>query len=297
MDDVPPLMAPLTPQAPTLSKRAVLAQLSQDPADEHFPMLILEDETYSDFTLTTRFKTVRGATEQMAGIAFRIQNETNYYVLRASSLGNTFRFYKVVNGVRGTVIGPETPIPAGGWHSLGIECEGNKIKCTLDGQQLIPTITDTSFGKGRIGYWTKSDSVSYFADTRIVYQPHEVPAQVLVRATAKKYGRLLGLRMYVAGKAPGTTRLVASKNESEIGKPGTETELNVIRHSTIYYGKGQESVTVTLPLRDRNGETIAAVAVVMRSFTGQTEQNALARAVPILRDMQEQSRTLQDLLE
>ena len=31
----------------------------------------------TDFTLTTRFKTVKGVVEQMAGIAFRIQNETN----------------------------------------------------------------------------------------------------------------------------------------------------------------------------------------------------------------------------
>src|SRR5439155_5958586 len=107
MDDVPPVPAPDSRGAPPMAKRAVLAQLAQDPTDEHFPLLIFEEETFGDFTLTTRFKTVRGAMEQMAGIAFRIQNETNYYVVRASSLGNTFRFYKVVNGQRGTLIGPE----------------------------------------------------------------------------------------------------------------------------------------------------------------------------------------------
>src|SRR5262249_24077514 len=81
--------------------KAVLAQLAEDPTDEHFPLLIFEDEIYGDFKVTTRFKTVRGKQEQMAGIAFRIQNETNYYVARASSLGSTFRLYKVVNGERG----------------------------------------------------------------------------------------------------------------------------------------------------------------------------------------------------
>src|SRR5262245_29159212 len=60
--------------------KAVLAQLSQDPTDEHFPLLIFDEDTYGDFTLSTRFKTVRGALEQMAGIAFRIQDENNYYV-------------------------------------------------------------------------------------------------------------------------------------------------------------------------------------------------------------------------
>src|SRR5258706_10776816 len=165
MEEVPPLLAPLTPQAPVLSKRAVLAQLAQDSTDEHFPMLIFEGETFDDFTLTTRFKTVSGTAERMAGIAFRIQNETNYYVLRASSLGNTFRWYKVVNGARGLVVGPEVKIPSGVWQEMTISCEGNKINCFLNGQQVIPTITDTSFNRGKIGFWTKSDSVSYFQDT------------------------------------------------------------------------------------------------------------------------------------
>ena len=57
----------------------------------------------------------------MAGIAFRIQNETNYYVARASSLGSTFRFYKVVNGERGEMHGPEIAIRPAVWHQLTIE--------------------------------------------------------------------------------------------------------------------------------------------------------------------------------
>src|SRR5437870_4926462 len=90
LEDVPPLLPPLSPDARVVSKHAVIAQLAQDQTDEHFPLLIFEDETFDDFTLSTRFKTVRGDKEQMAGIAFRIQDERNYYVVRASSLGNNF---------------------------------------------------------------------------------------------------------------------------------------------------------------------------------------------------------------
>src|SRR5678815_55071 len=99
MDEVPPLLAPLTDKAPLVTRRAVLAQLNQDPADERFPMLVFDEETFSDFTLTTRFKTVRGGLERMAGIAFRVQDEKNFYVIRASALGNNVRFYKVINAV------------------------------------------------------------------------------------------------------------------------------------------------------------------------------------------------------
>ncbi len=60
MDEVPPLLAPLSPQAPVLSRRAVMAQTGADPTDERFPMLIYDGETFKDFKLTTRFKIVSG---------------------------------------------------------------------------------------------------------------------------------------------------------------------------------------------------------------------------------------------
>src|SRR5437867_2557940 len=145
LDETPSLLPPLTPQAPAVARKAVLAQLAQDPTDEHFPLLIFEEETFGDFTLTTRIKMVRGEKERMAGIAFRIQNETNYYVVRASSLGNTFRFYKVVNGVRRLPIGPEVPTPSGVWRERSVECKGNQIRCLANGKASIPAVTDTSF--------------------------------------------------------------------------------------------------------------------------------------------------------
>jgi hypothetical protein len=298
MDEVPPLLPPLTTQAPVVTKKAVLAQLAQDPTDEHFPLLIYDAETMGDFTLTTRFKTVKGVAEQMAGVAFRIQNETNYYVVRASSLGNTFRFYKVLNGERGPVVGPEVPIPAGVWHELVVECKGNQIRARLDGKELI-TATDqvNPFASGKIGFWTKSDSVSYFADTRLVYTPHEAPAQALVRNVVMKYPRLLGLQVYVLGSDPKTSRLLASSNTNEVGRVGGKAERDVIGQGTFYYGKEKASVSVVMPLRDRNGDPVAAVRVIMKTFAGQTEQNALARALPVVREMQGHVASLQDLVQ
>jgi len=297
LDDVAPMLPPLSPQAHVVAKQAVLAQLSQDPTDEHFPLLILEGETFDDFTLTTRFKTVRGDKEQMAGIAFRIQDEKNFYVLRASSLGNTFRFYKVVNGERGPLFGPEIPITNGVWQEMAIECKGTQIRCSLNGQQVIPTLTDSSFPSGRIGFWTKSDSVSYFADPKIVYRPREVPAQVILRDVLKKYPRLLGLKIYVPGNDPNAPRLAASKEQKEVGQLGARIEQDVISQGTVYYGKEKDSVSVVMPLRDRNGEPIAAVRLIMKSAAGQTEENALIRAQPIVKAMQTRIQSLKDLVE
>lgn len=275
----------------------VLAQLSQDGTDERFPMLILEDETFGDFTLTTRFKIVDGLFEQMAGVAFRIQDTNNYYYVRASALGNTFRFIKLVDGQRLTTLGPSVQIPRNVWHELTIECKGNRISSRLNGEELIPPLTDNTFVKGKIGFWTMSDSVSHFGETRITYTPHESLAQILVRDAMKQYPRLLGLRIYSLRGDEKAPTVVASNYADELGQTGGHVERDVIERDVSYYGKQKKTALVTMPLHDRNGEVAGAIRIVMQSFIGQTEQNALARARPVVLEMEKRIRTATDLLQ
>jgi DNA-binding IclR family transcriptional regulator len=74
-------------------------------------------------------------------------------------------------------------------------------------------------------------------------------------------------------------------------------EQDVIAQGTTYYGLEKESVSVVMPLRDRNGDPVAAVRVIMKTFAGQTEQNAVVRALPIVREMQQRVASLQDLVQ
>jgi hypothetical protein len=296
MDDVPPALAPFSQLAPVVSRRAVLAQLSREPIDEHFPILVYDGDTFGDFTMTTKFKTVGGGLEQMAGIVFRLQDEKNFYVLRASSLGSTFRFYKVVDGVRSDPIGTTIQIPNGEWHEMSVECKGSKITCALDGK-AFPTMDDTSFKEGKVGFWTKSDSVSFFYDTKITFIPKIVPAQSIVDSTLETYSRLVGLKVYATTVDPNEARIIASKDKQEIGQSGSKDELDCLQRGTVLWAKGVENVEVLMPLRDQNGEPVAAVRIVMKTFTGQTEQNALQRALPIIQTMQKRVQTKADVVQ
>lgn len=283
------------PQSAVTVRRQALAQLDRDPADEHFPLLVFDDLTFTDFTLTTRFKTVAGEIEQMAGIAFRIQDEKNYYVVRASSLGNSFRFYKMVDGVRTLPVGPQTNIVAGVWHELKIECAGNKIRCFLDNEQVIPDITDTTFAEGKVGFWTKSDSVSYFGDTTIVYTPRETLAEELVRQAMKEHSRLIGLQIWAGASDRSELHLVAASNPSDIGRAAGSVEKDVVARGIVYAGREGKTYSVTMPLRDRNGDSIAAVRVIMEARSGQTADHAAARARPIVMEMEKRVRSAKDL--
>ncbi|HUA36985.1 MAG TPA: hypothetical protein VMA35_01140 [Candidatus Sulfopaludibacter sp.] len=300
MDESPSAFAPLTSQAGRaagLTQHAVLAQLSEDPADERFPMLVYDRETFKDFKLTTRIKLVSGVAEQMAGVVFRYQNPSNFYVFRASALGHNLRFYKVVNG---QFVDPTAPldlnISTNAWHTLTVQCEGNRINCSLDNTVLPSIQTPNTFDAGKIGFWTKSDAVSYFGDTIIDYTPRVPMAQMLVQGIMQKYPRILELRIYTLDDK-GNPKIIASNRETEIGQPGTDAEKGAITTGLVYFGRGKGTVAVTMPLTDRNGDSVAAARVQLKSFLGETQDTALDRVRLIVRQIQAQVVSGQDLTQ
>jgi hypothetical protein len=293
--EVPPLLAPLTDRAPVVARHGMLAQVGADPTDEHFPMFIFTGEKFRNFKLTTRLKIVGGIAEQMAGVVFRYQNSSNYYTVRASALGRNVRFYKVVDGVRSDPIGPDMDVTAGVWHSLGVQCEGNQITMTFDGRPVMPALGDNTFTEGLLGFRTKSDTVGYFTDATVDYTPIVPNAQFIVNGILKKEPRILGLRIYTA-QTNNTTAVIASKDMAEIGKAGTDAEAGAIRDGTVSFGRETGVVVMTLPLHDRNGEFIGAVRVRLKSFLGETQDTALARARMIVGQIQDQVLSGKDLL-
>ena len=294
--EVPSAFGAFAGGTPTMTHTKVLAQGSEDMTDEHFPMLIYSGDLYRNFKFSTRFKIVSGITEQMAGLVFRFQNTSNFYVARVSALGRNVRFYKVVNGARSNPIGPTLPVPAGEWHKLGVQCEGNQIFIYLDDKLVMPALGDNTFTEGRVGFWTKSDSVSYFTDAEITFTPRIAAAQQMVDSVLKKQPRLLGLRIYQL-QPDNTTRIVASKEPGEIGNPGTEAELAAIQEGTNFYARDHGTQLVTLPLRDRNGENIAAMRVKLNANFTDTQDSAVTRAMSIRKLLEQFSTNGNELLK
>jgi hypothetical protein len=306
-ESVPPILPALQPNATAnTAQRAVLSVQSFDLGEDHCPVLLSSKEIFSDFTLTTRFKISGGIVEPSAGVVFRAQDQSNYYVVRASSEGNLL-WFKVVDGqsYENLGIGVKTPMTKDVWRELRIECSGSQIRCYLDGRLAIPparpgaptndlAINDTTFSHGEVGFWTRADSKCSFVDARVQYTPHVPYLQIVVNNVIKKYPRLLGLEVY-ANKSPGLPVVIGGMDEHEYGAAGTKTEADVIERGSIYYLKRDGTVEVTLPLRDRNGDISAALKVKMKSFHGETQATAIARAVIVKKEVELQIETLQDI--
>jgi hypothetical protein len=297
LDETPPAMEPLTPRAPSVSRRAVLAQSSRGVTRNRLPLLIYEEATYGDFKLTTRFKVVSGALDPMAGVAFRFQNESNFYFAGASSGDGYFRCSKVVDGELKPPIGPALAVARDAWHELSVQREGNRIVCALDGNEAIKLIDAAENRPGKIGFCTGADAVVYFADAKVTYTPRENLALKLVQEALAKYPRLLDLKICAVTASGKDPVVVASKDPQDLGRPAEPAEQDVLRHGTPAFARRKGSAAVTLPLCDRNGDPIAAVCVVLKTFPGQTEDNAFARARPVVRAMQARVQSREDLLQ
>ncbi len=146
------------------SKPNVIAQTSTDKTDYRFPLLISDEGTFKDLELSVKFKAVAGEVDRAAGLVFRLQDADNYYIVRANALENNYRLYHVIKGSRRQFAGSNFKVTSGEWHELKVECVGNKIICYYDGQKKIEATDDTFKDAGKIGLWTKADSVTYFDD-------------------------------------------------------------------------------------------------------------------------------------
>ena len=149
------------------SQPNVLAQLSTDKTDYRFPLAIADEGSYKDLDLSVKFKAISGGVDRAAGLAFRLIDSNNYYVVRANALEDNYRLYRFVNGRRVQFAGANFKVASGEWHELRVECVGNHITCDYDGEKKIDATDDTFKGAGKIGLWTKADSAIYFDDLRV----------------------------------------------------------------------------------------------------------------------------------
>jgi Domain of Unknown Function (DUF1080) len=136
--------------------------LVQRATNNAFNVIVAPGGPYSDVDVSVRFKPISGSEDASAGIIFRF-SEGRYYVVRANALEDNFNLY-YYDRSRHQITGARIKAPAlGQWHKLRITAEGDHIKGWLN-EQLLIDHRDSRFKSGRIGLWTKADSVTAFDD-------------------------------------------------------------------------------------------------------------------------------------
>ena len=159
------------------SQPNVLAQTSTDRTSGRFPLAIYEKANLTNGALTVKFKPVSGTGDQAAGMVWRYKDPDNYYIVRANALEDNVVLYKVEAGKRislapkGTptkTYGVKHPVPSGVWSTLSVSFQGNLFTVSFNGHKLFEVEDSTFTESGKVGLWTKADSVTYFDDFQAV---------------------------------------------------------------------------------------------------------------------------------
>ena len=149
-------------QAP--SGAYVIAQLDNDNTSYIFPLAVANEPMLSDIRVSVRCKPIAGKVDQACGLVFRYRDENNYYVARANALEDNVRFYYVSAGKRHELASWSGRVTSGSWHELRVNATGDLFEVFWDNQKVIETRDKTFIEPGKIGLWTKADSVTYFDD-------------------------------------------------------------------------------------------------------------------------------------
>ncbi len=144
------------------SQGKAIEQASKDPTDYRFPLAVYQPLPAQDVRASVRFKAVAGKVDRAGGLAVRLTDADNYYVVRANALEDNVNFYRVVKGRRQQVKGASVKVSSGEWHTLGFEAQGARFSVTFDGKALFTAEDRTFTGLGKVALWTKADSVTRF---------------------------------------------------------------------------------------------------------------------------------------
>jgi hypothetical protein len=145
----------------------VVAETSGDRTSDRFPLLVLDGFDARDVQVSVAFKPVSGRVDQAAGIVVRLKDANNYYIARANALEGNVRLYKVVGGKRSQFAGKDVDVAANKWQTLGLSVQGNRLEVQLNGTVLFEAHDQTFKDAGKVGLWTKADSVTYFDNLQI----------------------------------------------------------------------------------------------------------------------------------
>jgi len=150
-------------QDDTMAGGRVLAQTSSDRTDYRFPLAIYQPVSVANVEVSVRFKAVAGSIDRAAGIAVRLADRDNYYVVRANALEDNVNLYRVIKGSRTQIDGKRHKVSSGVWHTLGLKVTGNRFAVSFDGAELYSATDQSLTQAGKVALWTKADSVAHFA--------------------------------------------------------------------------------------------------------------------------------------
>jgi len=157
-----------------------------------FPIAVLKTvDSFSDGKVSMKFKTIAGDADRASGILFNVKPNGDWLTIRYNDTEHNIVLWEFHNGIRRSVRRGregEWMLDRAAWHEMVLTVSGAQLRTEVDGKLALEYTLGTEPGPGRndappnpdlipannsvlrppvagkVGLWSKSDSVSYFKD-------------------------------------------------------------------------------------------------------------------------------------
>jgi hypothetical protein len=122
--------------------------------------VIVAPDVFTNVDVSVSLDPLSGREDASGGIVFRF-TQGRYYVVRANALEDNFRLYYYDRGRRQLASASVKAPALERWHTLRLVALADRMQAWLDGVRYLDH-RDSRFTSGRVGLWTKADSVTAF---------------------------------------------------------------------------------------------------------------------------------------
>ena len=136
----------------------------------YFPYAIAQGvDDFSNGEISMRFQMVDGALDSCAGILFNVKPNGDYLTVRFNGKEDNLVLWTFNKGTRKFVKkgSEDMPLNRKEWYAMKIAVQGTKLEGYLNGKKLLD-YTLPELVTGKVGVWSKTDSVSLFDEFTLV---------------------------------------------------------------------------------------------------------------------------------
>ncbi len=139
--------------------------------DDRYPLAICRTASLKDAEISLRLKPAGGKSDQGGGVAVRLSNPQNYYLVQLDALRDRVLFSRASNGASEEIVGVDADIASHTWHTLAVRAKDDEFVVTLDGIWMFTAFDKNLSQAGRVALWTEGDSVTRFDSIAITPIP------------------------------------------------------------------------------------------------------------------------------
>jgi hypothetical protein len=140
------------------------AEVLKQSGQATYPVCLKNDTNIRDGFVAVKFKPISSREDQAGGLVWRAKDANNYYIARANALEDNVAIHHTINGRRTEKKRANMKVVTNQRHDFRVDFDGSHFTVTFDGKKALEWDDQTFRDAGKVGVWTKAESVTLFDD-------------------------------------------------------------------------------------------------------------------------------------